>query len=48
MKNSGMLYGCALGIVFGVVFNHIVWGMIIGIGSAIDLTNYSRKSKRNE
>ncbi len=48
--NSGMFYGCTLGIVFGAAFKNITWGMIIGtgIGSAIDLMNYSRKSKRSK
>jgi hypothetical protein len=45
--SSGMFYGCVLGIVLGAAFKDIVSGMIfgIGIGSAIDLMKYYRKSK---
>jgi len=48
--SSGMFYGCTLGIVLGVVFKHIVLGMIfgMGIGSVIDLMKYYHKSKRNK
>ena len=48
--SSGMLYGCALGIVFGAAFKDIVSGMLygMGIGSVIDLMKYHRKLKRNK
>jgi hypothetical protein len=46
MGSSSSLW-LAMGIVFGAVFDHIILGMIIGlgIGSAFDLMNYSRKTK---
>ena len=48
--SSGMLYGCALGIIIGFVFNDIFSGMLycMGIGSIIDLIKYYRKSKSNK
>ncbi|WP_270567566.1 hypothetical protein [Clostridium beijerinckii] len=48
--SSGMLYGCALGIILGTAFKDTVSGMLygMGIGSVIDLMKYHRKSKHNK
>lgn len=50
MKNVGMFYGNALGIVWGIALKHVILGIIIGngIGGIIDIVYCTRHSKRNK
>ncbi|AJA46299.1 hypothetical protein CPAST_c01990 [Clostridium pasteurianum DSM 525 = ATCC 6013] len=50
IKNVGIFYGTALGIIFGVVFKNVVWGIIIGagIGGIIDIIYNSNGDKINK